>query len=727
MTYICQNYNIMSKNYYFKKIHQSFFGLLFLFSLLLSGQTFILNGLSYEITSAASPYEVKVINPNGSNGGGYLGNISVPSTVSYSNQTYSVTAVGDDAFKSCPGLIGVTLPSSITAIGNNAFLNCTGLLSFTSLSGTAPTLGTGAFDGDWQANCELFVDANSVSNYASTPWSAFQKVSVSFTTENIRYGITSSTTVKVINLSGPYDIYTNLNGIFEYYNNNINIPATISNNGTNYNVTSIGAGALAYKTTFVLTLPSGITSIEKRAFENYSGQQKIVLPSGVTTIGDFAFSKSGFSSIILPLGLTSLGNSVFSGSRLISMTIPSGITAIGNSLFSDCYELIAVKAPAELTSIGDYAFRNCLNLTTVTCMAATPPVMGTDVFAGNNNMQTNTDLFVPVGAVSAYGSIGSFNAFKATSEAFILNSTIYGIVASNEVKFLNPNADNGNFTATSINIPATVTHGGQDYNITSLGDAAFAFSGLTSITLPSDLKKIGKSTFRVCRSLTSIVLPSGLNSIEEHAFRNSGLTSIQLPLGITTIKKGTFTDCSGLTSVSLPSGLLTIESEAFVACVNLSSIVLPSSLANINNYAFWECQLLTSFTCLATIPPSLGQMVFFGSNAWQSNCDLFVPSGSTSAYAAASQWKDFRNVSATLGTRNAVKNSLVIASNPARDFTLINGLKGKEEISLYDMNGKLLFQGNATGSTFMLNVFPYPNGMYLLKIDAEAHKLLIQK
>ena len=58
-------------------------------------------------------------------------------------------------------------------------------------------------------------------------------------------------------------------------------------------------------------------------------------------------------------------------------------------------------------------------------------------------------------------------------------------------------------------------------------------------------------------------------------------------------------------------------------------------VTSIDDYAFQDCSRLTSFTCLATNPPSLGSNVFNGMNG-----TIFVPAASVEAYKAADGWKD---------------------------------------------------------------------------------------
>ena len=72
------------------------------------------------------------------------------------------------------------------------------------------------------------------------------------------------------------------------------------------------------------------------------------------------------TDIVVPSGVTSINRIAFqSCSNLTSIEIPASVTSIGSSAFSGCNNLTSIKIPASVTSIGSSAFEYCNNLTSV--------------------------------------------------------------------------------------------------------------------------------------------------------------------------------------------------------------------------------------------------------------------------------------------------------------------------------------------------------------------------
>ncbi len=181
-------------------------------------------------------------------------------------------------------------------------------------------------------------------------------------------------------------------------------------------------------------------------------------------------------------------------------------------------------------------------------------------------------------------------------------------------------------------ILATVGYEGTDYPVTSIGKRAFfGRASVESVLLPDGLQCIEDSAFYGCRPMTSIVLPKSLQSIGNHAFARTKLQSIVLPEGLQTIGLGTFWTCDSLQSVTFLGSLQAIGREAFYECFSLQSITFPEGLQSIGDYAFAYCTSLASVTLPEGLQ-SIGSMAFRGCSALQS---INIPEGMAHISGAA--------------------------------------------------------------------------------------------
>ena len=140
----------------------------------------------------------------------------------------------------------------------------------------------------------------------------------------------------------------------------LNIPATVTINGKEYSVTSIGDYAFSECSSLQsVTIPNSVTNIGGRAFQGCSNLQSVTIPNSVTSIGIGAF---------------------YSCSSLRSITIPNSVTTIGVGAFEFCSNLQSVTIPNSVTTIGEDAFFDCSSLQSVTINGN--PKIGDDAFWG---------------------------------------------------------------------------------------------------------------------------------------------------------------------------------------------------------------------------------------------------------------------------------------------------------------------------------------------------------
>lgn len=131
-------------------------------------------------------------------------------------------------------------------------------------------------------------------------------------------------------------------------------------------------------------------------------------------------------------------------------------------------------------------------------------------------------------------------------------------------------------------------------NIESFGNYVFSGSGLRSAVLPEGLTALGEQFFLDAGNLTSVTLPSALQTIGDGAFYNTGLEEITLPERLTAIGGNAFRNAP-LQEIALPESLEEIGASAFYGC-GIGSVALGKNLLTVGEYAFSYCSSLAEVT-----------------------------------------------------------------------------------------------------------------------------------
>ncbi len=216
-----------------------------------------------------------------------------------------------------------------------------------------------------------------------------------------------------------------------------------------------------------------------------------------------------------------------------------------------------------------------------------------------------------------------------------------------------------------VNIPSEI----NGTPVTTIGNAAFRDSSVTSVTIPASVTEIGANAFAGCTNLTSVTyggdwsnltIQSGNPAVEDAAkdaaneqlfdfefilnntavvvisykgtaadvtipsrykgkpvtvidpvafYNNSAVTSVTIPDSVTAIPDYAFGYCSQLTNISIPNSVTFIGFSAFNSCTSLKSITLPSSLSTIQSYAFYNCENLKTIRIPVSVT-SIGNCAF---------------------------------------------------------------------------------------------------------------------
>ena len=177
-------------------------------------------------------------------------------------------------------------------------------------------------------------------------------------------------------------------------------------------------------------------------------------------------------------------------------------------------------------------------------------------------------------------------------------------------------------------------------DVTSLVASAFVSCySLKFVSIPSGVTSIGNSAFSSCNSLTSVSIPSGVTSIGNNAFYYCySLASATIPSGVTSINTYAFNSCNSLASVSIPSGVTSIGTYAFTYCHSLASVSIPSGVTSIGAQTFYNCYGMEEYHFKPTTPPTLAANALTNI---QSDCKIYVPSESLTAYQEAANWSTY--------------------------------------------------------------------------------------
>ena len=167
---------------------------------------------------------------------------------------------------------------------------------------------------------------------------------------------------------------------------------------------------------------------------------------------------------------------------------------------------------------------------------------------------------------------------SASADAVEINGIYYNLNAdakTAEVTTDDPNSYFGNYSGEII-IPSEITHDGNKYAVTSIGNGTFSFCKLlTSVTIPNSVISIGHHAFESCRRLTSITIPNSVVTIGQDAFTFcEDLSSITIPNSVTSISERAFSYCYSLTSVTIPSSVIFIGDGILESSDGLTSIVV---------------------------------------------------------------------------------------------------------------------------------------------------------
>ena len=395
------------------------------------------------------------------------------------------------------------------------------------------------------------------------------------------------------------------------YQGDITIPPTITVEGVEYSVTSIGDNAFEQCVQLTsLNIPNTVTSIGHSAFRYCSMLTSLKIPDSVITLGGYAF---GFCD---SLQSVSIGNSVksiegktfFYCTSLRSVYIGKSVQKIANNAFENCYKLSSINID-DLAAWCNIEFAENIN--------SHPLRIAHNLFLKGELI---VDLEIP-NTVTSIKDRAFYNCTSIVSVKIPHSVQSIGICAFADCSPLK-----------SVSIPSTVTY---------LGGGCFSgCSSLESISIPSSVTNLEAWCFSGCSSLESISIPSSVTNLGQSCFENcSFLSSINIPSSVKEIGESCFAGCSALTSASIPKTLEIIKRATFKGCSMLKDITLGTLIKEIGSLAFASCKELSNIYCFASTPPSVDSNTF--QDSYIDYATLYIPKESMAKYQGTDVWKDF--------------------------------------------------------------------------------------
>lgn len=323
-------------------------------------------------------YTYKILDDNTIEITKYKGNavdLVIPETI----DGYTVTRIGEDAFKRASTIKTVTISNTVTYVGCSAFSQCP-ILETVIFSDSVKKIDSYAF-----FSCQNLTNLSIGRSVEEISTHAFNR------SYNIKTIIVDSNNQK-------YDSRNNCNAIIETATNKL---------------------LIGISTTIV---PDTVTCIGKYAFTESNALTKIDIPDSVETIESMAFAHSqNIEEVRIGNSLKTIGYcAFFNCPKLKKINFPDSLTTIEDRAFDNCRNLLEIHIPANLTSLGIQLFTECYRLNKITVDS------GNKVYDSRNDCNaviitdTNTLLF------------GSCNTVIPNTVTEIASLAFYGRLGLNE-------------------------------------------------------------------------------------------------------------------------------------------------------------------------------------------------------------------------------------------------------------------------------------------------------
>lgn len=214
----------------------------------------------------------------------------------------------------------------------------------------------------------------------------------------------------------------------------------------------------------------------------------------------------------------------------------------------------------------------------------------------------------------------------------------------------------------NVEIPASINVSGRDFTVTSIGpNAAQNNQRLESIKIPASITVIKKLAFCNCKGLKDVILGEGVETIESEAFVYSGLTSLIIPANVKKISYDAFQFCNSIINITIEDseedlqwnckigdyGLDKYQLSSVYIGRNILALGTPPSTSLIIGKLVSKTGSLPIpepiiITILTPTPPD-GNVSVTNKSLMESQ--VYVPEDALEAYKNDSRWGHFWNLS----------------------------------------------------------------------------------
>lgn len=359
-------------------------------------------------------------------------------------------------------------------------------------------------------------------------------------------------------------------------------------------------------------IDSGITTIGDYAFSGLDNLVSVYIPSSVEEIGDYAFANCAnlTRANYTPYSkLSKLGTYAFSGcTSLTNITLPDDIANIESAVFYGCTNLTGVCITGDNVSINTTSFfYNCTSLNYVVLPASTT-ILDRNMFYKCTSLKTISipasvtaiaeEAFSGCKALSKIYFTGnlpeignSFKSVQATAYYFYgaigfdsLGSRITEWGSGSTIHLQNPLGDGtdlcGDNIYWSFNTDGVLT-------LTGTG-TTYDYDYLTSSTTATFAP-----WYNFSNEIKQVIIDEKITSLGTGLFYSCrGIHSIDLPEQLTSIGNGCFTSCYTLKNITIPNSVMEIGENAFYLCLGLQQVTLPTGITELKDGTFTNCQSL---------------------------------------------------------------------------------------------------------------------------------------